>query len=127
MEGRSRLPVTILRSLQHPTFFMHHPVVWPTEECQVGQRIRAAPGPPDEVMPVAPIEWPRTAREDTMPVACLEGAASRRRQRPGGVVELVLELGLAGDPADRAVARIPLPRPLRYRTAALALAGGRAL
>src|SRR2546426_7444219 len=73
-------------------------------------------------MPVAPIEWPPTAPENTMPVACLEGAASWRREGPTGVNELVLELGLAGDSTDRRVAGVALDRLRRHGAATLELA-----
>src|SRR3989442_6959869 len=99
----------------------------PAQERQVGQRRRAASGPPDQVMPVAPVERPGAAREDTMPVPCLERAPRRRRERPAGVVELVLEFGLARDPADGRVAGVALHGLGWYRAATLELARGRAL
>ena len=43
----------------------------PTEQRQVGQRRLAAAGPPDHVMPIAPVQWPGAAGEDAVPVARL--------------------------------------------------------
>src|SRR6266568_801098 len=105
---------------------MHHPVMWPAEQRQVGQRRRAASRPPDQVMPVAPDGRPRATREDAVPVACFERPPRRRRQRPAGVVELVLELALAGNPADGTVAGIALDGLRRYRAATLELTRRRA-
>src|SRR5438132_1648512 len=122
MERRLRLPVTLFRSLQDPVFFMHHAVVRSAEQRQVGQRRLAAAGPPDQVMPIAPGQWPRAARKDAVPVACLERAPRRRRQRPAGVIEFVLELALAGDAADRRVAGVALDRFGRDRPATIELA-----
>src|SRR6266700_800834 len=98
----------------------------PAEQRQVGQRRRAAARPPDQMMPIAPDGRPRATREDAVPVACLERPPGGRRQRPAGVVELVLELALSGDPADRRVACIALDRLRRYRAAALELTRRRA-
>src|SRR5438132_10782437 len=61
VEGRLRLPVIVLRSLQHPGFFVDHTVMWPAEQRQIGERRRATARPPDQVMPVAPTEWPGAA------------------------------------------------------------------
>src|SRR6266699_2623425 len=93
---------------------------------QVGQRRRAAARPPDQVMPVAPDGRPRATRKDAVPVACFERPPGRRRQRPAGVVELLLELALAGDPADGTVAGIALDGLRRHRAAALELTRRRA-
>src|SRR5438034_3506883 len=98
----------------------------PAEQRQVGQRRRAAARPPDQVMPVAPDGRPRATREDAVPVACLERPPGGRRQRPAGVVELVLEFALACDAADRRVAGIALDGLRRYRAAALELTRRRA-
>ena len=87
---------------------MDHPVMRPTEQRQVGQRRLAAAGPPDHMMPIAPVQWPGAAGEDTMPVARLERPPGRRRQGPSGVIELVVELALAGDPGDGAVTGVAL-------------------
>src|SRR5438132_14280480 len=127
VEGRLRLPVTVLRSLQHPRFFVDHTVMRPAEESQVGQRRRAAPRPPDQVMPIAPSQWSRAPWKDTMPVARLERPPRRRRQRAAGVIELVLELGLARDAADRRVAGVALDGLSGHGAAALELARRRAL
>src|SRR6266568_1306183 len=105
---------------------MHHPVVRPAEQGQVGQRRRTAARPPDQVMPVAPDGRPRATREDAVPVARFERPPGRRRQRPAGVVELVLELALAGNPADGTVAGVALDRLRRHRAAALELTRRRA-
>src|SRR5207302_2692270 len=78
-------------------------------------------------MPVAPAEWPSASGENTMPVACLERPPRRRRQRPAGVIELVLELGLARDAADRRVAGVALDGLGGHGAAALELARRRAL
>src|SRR5438132_8481065 len=77
-------------------------------------------------MPVAPAEWPSASGENTMPVACLERPTGRRRQCPAGVIELVLELGLTRDAADRRVAGVALDGLGRHRTAAVELARRRA-
>src|SRR6266568_3316733 len=100
---------------------MHHPVVRPAEQRQVGQRRRAAARPPDQVIPVAPDGRPRATREDAVPVARFERPSRRRRQRPAGVVELVLELALASDAGDGAVTGVALDRLRRYRAATLEL------
>src|SRR5256885_15999302 len=73
-------------------------------------------------MPVAPVQWPGAARKNTVPVARLERPPGRRRQRPAGVIEFVLELALAGDAADRRVAGVALDRLGRDRPATIALA-----
>src|SRR2546430_17206232 len=73
-------------------------------------------------MPIAPIQWPGAARKNTVPVARLERPPGRRRQRPAGVIELVLQLALAGDPADRRVAGVALDGLGRHRAATLELA-----
>src|SRR5438067_799081 len=93
----------------------------PAEQRQVGQGRRAASRPPDQVMPVAPGGRPRATWEDAVAVARLERAAGRRRERPSGVIELVLELALAGDAADRRVTGVALDRLGRYRAATLEL------
>src|SRR5205823_172005 len=113
MSGRSRVwqksagrwngaEPPVLLTHQPPVFFMHHAVMRPAEHRQVGQRRLAAAGPPDQVMPVAPTQWSRAAREDTVPVPCLERPPGRRRQGPARVTELVLELALAGLGGHRA-------------------------
>src|SRR5207237_4944426 len=127
MERRLRLPVTLFRSLQDPTFFVDHAVMRSAEQRQVGQRRLAAAGPPDQVMPIAPGQWPRAARKDAVPVASFQRPPGRRRQRAAGVIELVLELALAGDAADRRVAGVALDRLGRHRATALELARRRAL
>src|SRR5437762_5965310 len=99
----------------------------PAEQRQVGQRRGAAARPPDQMMPVAPDQWPGAARKDAVPVARFERAPGRRRKGPAGVIELVLQLTLAGDPADRRVACIALDRLRGYRAAAFELARRRAL
>src|SRR5207244_12658378 len=98
----------------------------PAEQRAVGQHRRAAARPPDQVMPVAPDGRPRATREDTVPVARLERPPGRRRQRPAGVVELLLKLALSGDPADGTVAGIALDGLRRHRAAALELTRRRA-
>src|SRR6266576_743640 len=127
VEGRLRFPVIVFCSLQGPTFFMRHAVMRPAEQRQVGQGRRAALCPPDQVMSIAPGKWSRAARKNTVPVARLERPPGRRRQRPAGVIELVLELALAGDPADRRVAGIALHGLGRHGPATLELARRRAL
>src|SRR5438093_12291670 len=59
-------------------------------------------------MPVAPDDRPGASGENAVPVARLERPPGRRRQRPAGVIELVLELALAGDAADRRIAGVTL-------------------
>src|SRR6266700_4686857 len=118
---RHRAEPPILVPDQAPASFMDHAVMRPAEQRQVGQRRRAAARPPDQVMPVAPDGRPRATREDAVPVACFERPSRRRRQRPAGVVELVLELALAGNPADGTVAGIALDGLRRYRAATLEL------
>ena len=138
MSGRSRVwqksagrwngaEPPVLLTHQPPVFFMHHAVMRPAEHRQVGQRRLAAAGPPDQVMPVAPTQWSRAAREDTVPVPCLERPPGRRRQGPARVTELVLELALAGNPRDGAVAGDPLDGLGGHRASTLELAGRRAL
>src|SRR4029077_28728 len=61
--------------------------------------------------------------KDTVLVAGLERAPGRRRDGPGGMAQLVLELAPPDEPADRPVARITLHRRRRPRAAALELAG----
>src|SRR5947207_8145161 len=78
-------------------------------------------------MPVAPDDRPGASGEDAVPVACFERPPGRRREGPAGVIELVLELALAGDPADRRVAGVALHGLGRHRAAALELARRRAL
>src|SRR5437660_6447191 len=127
MERRLRLPVTLFRSLQDPVFFMHHAVMRSAEQRQVGQGRLAAAGPPDQVMPIAPGQWPRAARKDAVPVASFQRPPGRRRQRAAGVIEFVLELALAGDAADRRVTGVALDGLGRYRATAFQLARRRAL
>src|SRR5207245_11002915 len=66
VEGRLRLPMTVLRSLQHPGFFVDHTVMWPAEQRQIGERRPATARPPDQMMSVAPAEWPSASGENTM-------------------------------------------------------------
>src|SRR5260370_40662086 len=73
-------------------------------------------------MPVAPDWWPRATGEDAVAVARLERAPRRRRQRPAGVIELVIELVLTGDATERAVARVALDGFGGPRAAAFELA-----
>src|SRR5438094_1887826 len=73
-------------------------------------------------MPVAPGQWPRASGEDAVAVACFERPPGRRRQRAAGVIELVLELALARDAADRRVAGVALDGLGRHRAATLELA-----
>src|SRR5438874_547998 len=77
-------------------------------------------------MSVAPDDRPRASREDAVPVARIERAPGRRRERPSGVIELVLELALAGNPADGAVTGVALDGLGRDCPAALELARRRA-
>src|SRR2546429_698867 len=74
-------------------------------------------------MSVAPGQWSRASGEDAVAVAGFGRAAGRRRQGPPGVMELVLELALARDAADRRVAGVALDRLGRHRAAAVQLAG----
>src|SRR6184192_4238235 len=78
-------------------------------------------------MPVAPGDRPRASGEDAVPVARFERAPGRRRKGPAGVIELMLQLALAGDPANRAIAGIALHGLRGHRAAALELARRRAL
>src|SRR5438874_5951089 len=87
---------------------------------------RAAARPPDQVMPVAPGQWSRASGKNAMPVPRLERPPGRRREGPAGVIELVLELALARDAADRRVAGVALDGLGRHRAATLELAGRRA-
>src|SRR2546430_16632098 len=59
-------------------------------------------------MSVAPVQRPGATRKNAMPVPRLERPPGRRREGPAGVIELVLELALAGDAADRRVAGVAL-------------------
>src|SRR5438094_6691816 len=77
-------------------------------------------------MPIAPVQRPGATRKNAMPVPRLERPPGRRRQRAAGVIELVLELALAGDAADRRVAGVALDRLGRHRATALELARRRA-
>src|SRR5437773_8122257 len=77
-------------------------------------------------MPITPSQWSRASGEDAVPVACLESPAGRRRQRPAGVIEFVIELALSGDAADRRVAGVALDGLGGDRAAALELARRRA-
>src|SRR5438067_13040196 len=77
-------------------------------------------------MPVAPARLPAAAGEDTMPVARFERPTRRRRYRPGGSAELIVQLAPAGDPADRGVAGIALHRLGGHRAATLEFTGWRA-
>src|SRR5438876_11482974 len=72
-------------------------------------------------MSIAPVQWPGAARKNTVPVARLERPPGRRREGPAGVIELVLELALAGDAADRRVAGVALDGLGRHRAATLEL------
>src|SRR5437588_11068553 len=76
------------------------------------------------MMPIAPTQWSRAPWKDTMPVARLGRPPRRRRQRPAGVIELVLELGLTRDAADRRVAGVALDGLGGHGAAALELARG---
>src|SRR5437762_5921854 len=78
-------------------------------------------------MPVAPDDRPGASGEDAVPVARLERPPGRRREGPAGVIELVLELALAGDPADGAVTGVALDGLGRDCPASLELARWRAL
>src|ERR1700730_2621415 len=66
--GGDPLDPSVLLTFQAPAAFVHHPVMYAAEQRQVGQRRGAAPGPPDQVMPVAPSERPAAALEDAGPV-----------------------------------------------------------
>src|SRR5438132_11632905 len=73
-------------------------------------------------MPVAPDDRPGATRKNAMPVPRLGRPAGGRREGPAGVIELVLELALAGDAADRRVAGVALDGLGRHRAATLELA-----
>src|SRR5438067_10497197 len=73
-------------------------------------------------MPVAPVQRPGATRKNAMPVPRLERPPGRRRQRAAGVIELVLQLALAGDAADRRVAGVALDGLGRHRADTLELA-----
>src|SRR5438874_1750620 len=88
----------------------------------IRQGRRAAARPPDQVMPVAPGQWSRASRKDAAAVTRLERPPGRRREGPAGVIELVLELALARDAADRRVAGVALDGLGRHRAATLELA-----
>src|SRR5260370_17450075 len=75
---------------------------------QVGQRRRAAACPLHQVMPVAPVDRTGATGKDAVPVARLERAPRRRRQRPAGVIEFVVELVPTGDLAGGGVAGVTL-------------------
>src|SRR5712691_10947661 len=77
-------------------------------------------------MPVAPDRWPSATRKNAVPVARLERPPGRRRNRPAGVIELVVELALARDANDCAVAGMALHRLGRDRATTLELARRRA-
>src|SRR5256884_3861182 len=77
-------------------------------------------------MSVAPVQRPGATRKNAMPVPRLERPPGRCREGPAGVIELVLELALARDAADRRVAGVALHRLGRHRAAAVQLAGRRA-
>src|SRR2546429_9732569 len=79
------------------------------------------------MMPVAPDDRPRASGEDTVPVARFERAPGRRRKGTAGVIELTLQLALAGDPADGAVTGVALDSLGWDCTATLELARRRAL
>src|SRR5438094_5394915 len=78
-------------------------------------------------MPVAPDDRPGATRKNAMPVPRLERPPGRRREGAAGVIELVLELALARDAADRRVAGVTLDGLGRHRAAAVQLAGRCAL
>src|SRR5439155_11315545 len=79
------------------------------------------------MMPVAPGDRPRASGEDAVPVARFERAPGRRRKGAAGVIELTLQLALAGDPADGAVTGVALDSLGWDCTATLELARRRAL
>src|SRR6267143_7147915 len=87
-------------TLQHPAFFVDHPMMAAAQECQVGQLRGASLDPPDQVMSVAPAQRPVAAREEAMLVAGFQGPPRRRWDGPARMVELVLELAAAGDLRD---------------------------
>src|ERR1700687_4378341 len=70
-------------------------------------------------MSVAPVQRPVAACKDTVPIAGLQRPASGRRDRPSGVVELVLELAAPGEPGERGVTGVALHRRRRHGAAAL--------
>src|SRR5438552_4572617 len=78
-------------------------------------------------MPVAPGQWSRASGKDAVAVTRLERPPDRRREGAAGVIELVLELALARDAADRRIAGVALDRLGRHRAAAVQLAGRCAL
>ena len=109
-------------ALQRPVLFVDHSVMRATDQGEVGQRRRSAFDPPDQVMPIAPDRRPGAARKDTVPVPRFERPPRRRRDRPAGVAELMLQLAPARDPDDRRVAGVALHRLGRHGPAALELA-----
>ena len=62
-----------------------------------------------------------------MPIPRFERAAGRCREGPAGVVEFVVQLALARDPDDGAVAGVALDGLRRHGAAAFQLARRRAL
>src|SRR5438874_11452830 len=78
-------------------------------------------------MPVAPDDRPGASGKDAVAVTRRERPPGRRREGPAGVIELVLELALAGDAADRRVAGVALDGLGRHRAPTLELARRRAL
>src|SRR5207245_4451944 len=69
----------------------------------------------------------RASGKDAVAATRLERPPDRRREGPAGLIELVLELALARDAADRRVAGVALDRLGRHRAATLELAGRCAL
>src|SRR6202022_1596440 len=83
--GRGSEPL-VPRSLETPAALVNQPVMRSAEHREVAERRLAASRPPDEVMSVAPGQWPPAAGPDTVAGARFECPTYRSRERPGCVI-----------------------------------------
>ena len=105
---------------------MNHPVMWPTEEGEIGKRAVTTSCPPYEVMAVAPGLRAAATRPNAVAVARLEGATSRRRQGPDCMVEVAVEFASTHQAHECRVARVALHGFGRHGSTAFQFARGRA-
>jgi hypothetical protein len=74
-------------------------------------------------MSIAPVQRPGASRPDAAPVTSFECAPGGSRERSGGAIEFVLELGPASQLAERRIASVALHRFRRHGPTAVKFAG----
>src|ERR1700730_17638730 len=102
--GWNREQLTLVGLDQLPPTFMHHPVMPKTEENQIREVGRPAPGPVHKMMARCPGPRSVATRPPTPVVADIEGPPLRRRDHPPGAPDVDNHgVGAEQDASDVAV------------------------